>query len=132
MKRNQWNGIEVRKSICNVKYMQIVVNGLKLVQPPVWSFLKVVAKCWILELTAFLHCSRLARPHIDSKIQSVPLPVTQLLSKALLSAEPAVLDAVEIVNPSVWWIWWWIQILIPAQQGQPCWMLALCGLQQGA
>lgn len=128
--RNHWDGIKGRKSIwkprhslkmfcSNVEYMQIVVNGLKLAQPPVWSFLKVVGKCWIPELAAFLHCGRLACPHIDSKIQSPPT-VTQLLSKAPLSAEPAVLDAVEIVNPSVcsgagsksW------SVHVPAQQGR--------------
>lgn len=96
----------------NVKYMQIVVNGLNLVESPAWSFLKVVVKRQIPEITAFLHFGQLACHHINSIIQSVSLPVSPLLSKALLSAEPAVLDAVEIVNPSAWSIWWCIRILI--------------------
>lgn len=119
--RNQWNG------------QQIAVNGLKLVEPPLWSSLQVVAKCWIPETHCISALQSAWCPHIDSKIQSISLLVTQLLSKALLSAESAVLDAVEIVNPSVRWIRWWIQTLISScSNSARRLVLTLCKPRQGA
>lgn len=72
-------------------------------------------------------------PHIDSKTQSISLPLSQILSKNLLSAESAVLDAVGIVNPSFRWISWWIQTLICFWTNTASRLvLALCKLRQGA
>lgn len=51
--------------------------------------------CWISALRW------VCLPTYRQQIQSVSRTVTQLLSEVLLSAEPAVSEALEIVNPSV-------------------------------
>lgn len=87
----------------NVEYMQIVVNGLKLAQPPVCSFFKGCSKDAEYHNSLHFGTAGGSLAHISTaKFNPSPsLAVTQLLSKAQLSAEPALSDAVEIVNPSV-------------------------------
>lgn len=84
--------------------------------------------CWI----SALQWVRL--PTYRQQIQFVSLMVTQLLSKVLLSAEPAESEAVEIVNPSVRSGGGFKSRFVPgvAQQGELCWMSALCEPQRGA
>jgi len=84
--------------------MPIAVNGLNII------FFNTFIKQSV-RRDSLQSFTRLALPHFHNNIHS--LPVTRLLSKALLSAEPAVSDAVGIANPSVWWVWWCIRIPIP-------------------
>ena len=66
---------------------------------------------------------------LTATLNLFPLHVTQPLSEAMLSAEPGLLDAEEIVNPSV--CCGGGAIPAPAQQTELCWMSALCELRHG-
>lgn len=103
--------LEGRKSICeprcsfkmtgsNVKCMQIIVNDLK----PTTCV--VIFKGYSNVLDARARCSFTLHSGLVAHILTATLNlfsfhVTQPLSKAMLSAEPGLLDAEEIVNPSV-------------------------------
>ena len=148
MNRNQWSGMEYKKPILKLRYSRLK-NGLQWLKEYAnysqWcktetATCMVMCKCCNkalnVSITAFLHCGPLACPHyrLQHSIRLPPWPNSWVRRCVLLSL--AVLDAVAIVNPSVCWIWWCIQILMRscsgAAQGAVLWMSVLCETQQGA